>query len=292
MGGTETGPAETGPTGRALLAVAVQRLQAAGVPEPAGDARRLLAHALGVAQGRLTLVLPDPVSSDVAAVLDALVARRAARVPVAQLTETRAFWGRAFRVTADVLDPRPETEMLVAQALARPFARVLDLGTGSGCILVTLLAERTGAQGVGLDMSAAALEVATGNARTHGVETRATFLRSDWCAAAEGLFDLIVSNPPYIALSEMADLSPEVRDHEPHLALTDGGDGLGAYRVILKQAPLHLAPGGRMLFEIGAGQGAAVVALARAAGFTAPRILPDLDGRDRVVVLESQQLAG
>jgi release factor glutamine methyltransferase len=276
-------------TAAAALADAVRRLAAAGVPEATGDARHLLAHALGVAPGRLTLYLRDPMSSSAAVVFDALVARRVGRAPVAQLTGSRLFWGREFRVTADVLDPRPETEVLVAEALARPFARVLDLGTGSGCILVTLLAERAEAMGVGVDLSPAALAVAEENARRHGVAARVRLAVSDWWAGVDGVFDLIVSNPPYIAAAEMAGLAPEVRDHEPKLALTDGADGLSAYRAILAGIGAHLAPGGRVLLEIGAAQGAAVAALAREAGFADARILPDFDGRDRVVVLESQQ---
>lgn len=273
----------------AVLAQAVQRLAAAGVAGPAGDARRLLAHALGVEAGRLTLILSDPLPAAAAERFEALIAARARRVPVSHLTGQRMFWGRDFAVTPDVLDPRPETEVLVAEALAGPFSRVLDLGTGSGCILVTLLAEREGARGVGLDLSAAALAVAAENARRHGVFGRAAFALSDWWAAAEGQFDLIVANPPYVAAAEMAGLAPEVRDHEPHLALTDGGDGLSAYRAILAGLGDHLAPGGRALFEIGAGQGAAVAALARAAGLGVERLLPDLDGRDRVVVLPARQ---
>jgi release factor glutamine methyltransferase len=274
---------------RTALREGMALLREAGIAEAATDARRLMEHAAGVAAGHLSLVMPDRVTPEAVAMFDALVARRAARVPVAQLTGVRVFWGRAFRVTADVLDPRPETEILVGEALARPFARVLDLGTGSGCILLTLLAEREGATGVGLDLSEAALAVAEGNARALGVADRAAFGRSDWCAAAEGVFDLIVSNPPYIAAREMAGLAPEVRDHEPRMALTDEGDGLAAYRAILAQAPAHLAPEGRMLMEIGAAQGEAVLGLARAAGFARVGLLPDLDGRDRVVVLESQQ---
>lgn len=277
-------------TGSEALRAAVARLAAAGVPEAAGDARRLLAHAMGVAAGRLTLVLPDELSSEVAAEFHALVARRAARVPVGQLVGRRTFWGREFRVTADVLDPRPETEVLVAEALARPFSRVVDLGTGTGCILLTLLAERPGAEGTGVDLSAAALAVAEGNARDLGLAAR--FVRSDWWAGVAGDFDLIVSNPPYIAAAEMTGLAPEVRDHEPAMALTDGGDGLGAYRAILAGAMAHLAPGGRVLLEIGPTQGAAVVKLAAAAGLPGGRVLSDWDGRDRVVVLDSPQSAG
>lgn len=276
-------------TARAALADAVERLWAAGVPSAAGDARILLAHALDVGPGRLALYLRDPMPEGARVVFDDLVRRRASRVPVAQLTGERMFWGREFRVTPDVLDPRPETEVLVAEALRRPFARVLDLGTGTGCILISLLAERAGATGMGVDLSQGASAVAAENARRHGVEGRVQFVLSDWWEKVEGVFDLVVSNPPYIAADEMAGLAPEVREHEPALALTDGADGLGAYRAILAGLSAHLAPGGRVLFEIGAGQGAAVVALATAAGFAGPVILPDLDGRDRVMVLESQQ---
>jgi release factor glutamine methyltransferase len=278
-------------TGSGLLAAASRRLAAAGVPEPVSDARRLLAHAVAVAPGRLTLILPEPVTPATAAVFDELVARRAGRVPVSQLLGSRIFWGRDFRVTPAVLDPRPETEVMVAEALAQPFARVLDLGTGSGCILITLLSERTEAVGQGVDLSPVALAVAVENARRHEVAERAAFVVSDWCAAAEGVFDLIVANPPYIAVEEMAGLAPEVRDHEPRLALTDGADGLSAYRAILRAAPGYLSAGGRILFEIGAGQGEAVTGLAKAAGFAKPRVLRDLDGSDRVVVLERQHFA-
>ncbi len=278
-------------TGSALLAAASRRLAAAGVPEPVSDARRLLAHAVAVAPGRLTLILPEPMTPATAAVFDELVARRAGRVPVSQLTGSRVFWGRDFQVTSAVLDPRPETEVLVAEALLQPFARALDLGTGSGCILITLLAERPEAVGQGVDLSPEALAVATENALRHEVADRAAFFVSDWCAAAEGVFDLIVANPPYIAGEEMAGLAPEVRDHEPRLALTDGADGLSAYRAILRAAPGYLSARGRILFEIGAGQGEAVTGLAKAAGFAKPRILRDLDGRDRVVVLERQHFA-
>ena len=187
-------------------------------------------------------------------------------------------------VTPDVLDPRPETETLVAAALEQPFARLLDLGTGSGCILISLLADRPSAQGVGTDLSDAALEVARRNAGQLGVAERVRFLRSDWFGGVQGRFDLIVSNPPYIAEDEMAALAPEVRDWEPRAALTPGGDGLAAYRAIAQGAGARLMAGGRLILEIGPTQGAAVTALLRAAGFDCVEIRPDLDGRDRVVI--------
>lgn len=266
------------------LREASARLTAAGVPDAPRDARLLLAHARGLPPDRLTLHMADPLVPEALARFEALVAARARRAPVSHLTGQRLFWGRRFAVTPDVLDPRPETETLVALALAEPFSRVLDLGTGSGCILLSLLADRPGATGLGVDVSAAALQVAQRNAEALGLGGRAAFRCSDWCADVAGQFDLIVSNPPYIALAEMPGLSPEVRDHEPHLALTDGADGLAAYRRIAAQAPGHLAPGGRLLLEIGPTQGAAVAGLMRDAGLAGVSVHPDLDGRDRVVL--------
>ena len=265
------------------LRAAADRLARAGVPDAMRDARLLLAHVLGIGADRLTLHLRDAPQAEALERFQALVAARAARAPLSHLTGQRLFWGRPFRVTPDVLDPRPETETLVALALAEPFARVLDLGTGSGAILLSLLADRPAATGTGADVSPAALAVARGNAQGLGVADRADFVLSDWCAQISGTYDLIVSNPPYIALDEMAALSPEVREHEPHLALTDGGDGLAAYRAIAAQAPAHLSPGGRLLVEIGASQGPAVAAILASAGLGQVTIHPDLDGRDRVV---------
>jgi len=268
-------------TGADLLARAVARLSAARVPDAPRDARRLLAHVLGIDPGRLTLVLPDPVPDAAAARLDRALARREAREPVSHIVGLRAFFGRDFRVTPDVLDPRPETETLVEAALAAPFARVLDLGTGSGCILLTLLAERPGATGLGTDRSEAALAVARENAARLGVET-AAFARADWVDGLSGRFDLVVSNPPYIAAHEMEGLAPEL-GYEPRAALTDGGDGLGAYRAIAAGAAPFLAPGGRLLLEIGPTQAADVAEIVRRAGLDIRAVHPDLDGRLRVV---------
>ncbi|EPX81916.1 peptide chain release factor N(5)-glutamine methyltransferase [Salipiger mucosus] len=274
-----------GVTGSVLLARATARLVEAGIPDAGRDARRLLAHVLKVPPGRLTLFLPEPVGDAAGASFEALIARRAAREPVSHLTGRRLFYGREFLVTPDVLDPRPETEVLVEAALSEPFARVLDLGTGSGCILLTLLAEREGATGTGTDLGAAALEVAYWNRNAMKLEPRATLAQGDWYGALEGpeRFDLIVSNPPYIAAAEMAGLSPEVLGHEPRMALTDEGDGLSAYGAIAAGAAAHLAPGGRLMVEIGPTQGPAVARLFEAAGLARVSVTPDLDGRDRVV---------
>lgn len=266
------------------LAEAVARLREAGVPDPARDARRLLAHAAKVEASRVTLIAPEDLAPDIARNFETLVSRRVTRVPVSHLVGERAFYGRQFTVSRHVLDPRPETEILVEAALAEPFAEVLDLGTGSGCILITLLAERAGAVGVGVDVSEAACLVAASNAVRLGVAERSDIRLSDWFSAVTGQFDLIVSNPPYIAEGEMAALAPDVRDHEPHLALTDGADGLTAYRRIAAGVRPHLAPQGRLLVEIGPTQGAAVSSLFSDAGFTRVEVLQDLDGRDRVVI--------
>ncbi|MBD3788216.1 MAG: peptide chain release factor N(5)-glutamine methyltransferase [Sphingomonadales bacterium] len=271
---------------RAQLALveASRRLAAAGIEGAALDARRLLAHALGEPPERLTLRLQDDLTAPEAAAFEAAITARAARQPVAQITGKRLFWGREFRVTRDTLDPRPETETLVAAALEEPFAKVLDLGTGTGCILLSLLKQISFAAGLGTDVSAAALDVARGNAEALGLGTRARFQQADWFAGVGGYFDLITSNPPYIAADEMAGLAPEVRDWEPFGALTPGGDGLDAYRAIARGAPARLMPAGRLMVEIGPTQGAQVAALFAAAGLERIEIRRDMDGRDRVVI--------
>jgi release factor glutamine methyltransferase len=270
-------------TGAEALRDALPRLQAAGVEGAARDLRLLLAFAIGIPADRLTLVLQDPLSDPAIARFDAAVAARVARQPVSQIVGGRQFWGRWFRITPDVLDPRPETETLIAAALGGAFSRVLDLGTGSGAILITLLAERPLATGVGVDLSTQALSVAAGNAAALAVADRAVFQHSDWLRDVRGRFDLVVANPPYIAEDEMPGLSPEVRGWEPLLALTPGGDGLEAYRRILLDIGSVLAPSGRLLLETGALQGAAVAALCRGAGLQAVTVLQDMDGRDRVI---------
>jgi release factor glutamine methyltransferase len=262
---------------------AIPMLQEAGIEDGSRDARVLLAHALGIGHDRLTLKLQDEMTGPQARVYEEALTARMARQPVAQITGRRLFWGLSFRVTRDVLDPRPETETLVAEALTRPFLKVLDLGTGTGCILLSCLKGMPMARGVGTDISDAALQVAIGNTRDLGLESRARFRKADWFAGVTGAFDLIVSNPPYIAAEEMPGLAPEVRDWEPHLALSPGGDGLDPYRAIARGAGARLMPGGRVLVEIGPTQGSAVATLFGAAGLQDIRILPDMDGRDRVV---------
>lgn len=270
-------------TAAQAMVAAMARLRAAGVPDPARDARVLLAHAAKVDAARVTLIAPEDLAPDIAERYDNLIALRAVRVPVSQLIGAREFYGRRFAISSDVLDPRPETETLIEVALADPFERVLDMGIGSGCILVSLLAERISASGVGVDLSEAACLQASANAVQHGVAERADIFVSNWFDAVEGRFDLIVANPPYLALSEMEHVQPELREHEPRMALTDEQDGLSVYRLIALQAQGYLSASGRVVVEIGHQQGGDVAAIFDAQGWGEITILPDMDGRDRVI---------
>jgi len=270
-------------TAAVAMAAATAKLRAAGVPDPARDARLLLAHAASVDAARVTLIAPEEIAPEISERYEHLISLRAVRVPVSHLVGQREFYGRAFRISRDVLDPRPETESLIEAALSAPFTRVLDLGTGSGCILVTLLAENGAATGVGVDLSEGACLQASANAVLHKVADRAQIVQSDWFEAVEGRYDLIVSNPPYLAITEMGDVAPELALHEPRMALTDGEDGLSVYRLLAAHAQEYLTAQGRVLAEIGWKQGPQVRALFEAAGWAEVAILPDMDGRDRVV---------
>ena len=274
------------PTAAQAMATAAARLRAAGVPDPARDARILLAHAASVDAARVTLIAPEEIAPEIAERFDNLVALRAVRVPVSQLVGVRAFYGRDIAISRDVLDPRPETETLIERALAQPFERVLDLGTGSGGTLVTLLAVCPYARVGGVDLSDSACLQASANALRHGVADRAEILRADWFDAVEGRYDLIVANPPYLAAVEMNSVAPELRDHEPRMALTDEGDGLSVYRIIAEQAQGYLTAAGRVLVEIGAGQGDAVQQIFTRAGWGGVTLCHELDGRARVICAE------
>lgn len=252
----------------------------------ARDARILMAHTLGVPSDRLTVELSRMLTPQQVAQFEHTIHRRAAHTPISHITGKRAFWKHAFHVTPDVLDPRPETETLIELALQGPKpCTILDLGTGSGCILLTLLSELQDAEGTGTDISEAALKIAAQNAETLGVSDRATLQTADWFDGVTGQFDLIVSNPPYITEAEMADLAPDVRDHEPHIALTPGGDGLSAYETIARDLSKYLAPNGRALFEIGKDQGPAVQAILSATGIGPVTVHPDLGGHPRIVAV-------
>lgn len=280
----------TAPRRRQALAETLARLKAGGIPDPGRDARLLLAEAVGTPPDRLMLEPDALLGPDAAARLAGMIAARLARQPVAQILGRRQFWGRDFRVSRDVLDPRPETECLVALALEGvPAQHVLDLGTGSGAILLTLLAEWPAARGLGIDASPAALAVAGANAAALGLAARAELRVGDWLVGVDGPFDLVVCNPPYIAADELPGLAPEVIGWEPLAALSPGADGLAAYARIAPCLAAVLAPGGRALFEIGPSQGAAVAALFGAAGFAEVRVHPDLDLRDRVIDVRAER---
>lgn len=270
-------------TAAQAMVAATARLRAAGIAEPARDARVLLAHAARIEAARVTLIAPEDLAPDIGERYEQLIALRAVRVPVSHLLGEREFYGRRFKISADVLDPRPETETLVEAALSAPFQRVLDLGVGSGCILVTLLAENPAARGLGIDLSEAACLQASANIVLHRVQSRAEIVQSDWFGAVTGRFDLIVANPPYISRDDMAGLQDEVRCHEPEMALTDGADGLEAYRAIAAGVTDHLEPGGRLLLEIGPTQADAVTGFLQKAGLSGLGVIHDLDGRPRVV---------
>lgn len=267
---------------REILSKTISRLRQAGIDDAAREARLLMSAALDIASDRLVLRLDERPEPDMQMRLDALVARRSAREPLSHLTGARAFYDHVFAVSPDVLDPRPETECLVRAALERPFSHILDLGTGSGCILLSLLAARPEASGLGTDLSARALKIAARNAEALQIGLRVMFVQSDWFEAVEGRFDLITCNPPYISATEMTSLAPELA-YEPRFALTDESDGLSVYRRLIPQARDFLTPQGRILVEIGHQQAAEVKQIFDRAGYRSIQTRPDLDGRDRVV---------
>ena len=272
-----------GLTGSKALAIATRRLRAAAVDTPPRDARKLLAWALDISPDRLALALVEVLDVHSAVRYESAVVKRARRMPVSMILGTRKFFGRDFIVTANVLDPRPETETLVEVALSDNFTHVLDLGTGSGCVLLNLLAERPDATGVGADISASACAVAKENTSRLTLNSRARIIQSDWFDLVKGTFDLIVANPPYVTTDQMAALAPEVRDWDPALALAAGDDGLAAYRSITAAVMHYLAENGRLIVEISPAQALGVTELFERAGLQQVAVAADLDGRDRVV---------
>ena len=258
---------------------------------PAFDARLLLAHALGVDQSAL---LRDRGRAIDPAGFDALLARRAAREPVALILGRQGFWSLEFEVSPATLIPRGDSETLIEAALAArpgPVRRVLDLGTGTGCLLAAVLSERPGAWGLGIDRSAAAAALAARNLRRLGLGARSAVACADWAAPVEGRFDLVLSNPPYVPSAEIAGLMPDVAGFEPGSALDGGADGLAAYRILLGVLPRLLAPGGLAVFELGMGQAGPVSGLAQALGFQTG-LRADLGGIDRALLLEKRVGSG
>lgn len=268
---------------------AKDRLKDAGIDQPSIDARLMLEVAAGVTR---TEIVTDPyreLTAEQVATLNDYLDRRAKREPVSHIIGRKGFWKILLQVNKNVLTPRPETEVIVDEVLkafpeAMPFS-MLDLGVGSGTILLAVLAERPAAKGLGVDASDEALAVARDNAANLNLDGRAALLRGDWTAGlGDASFDLVVSNPPYIPTAVIETLEPEVRDHEPRLALDGGADGLEAYRLLAPEILRVLKPAGMFAVEIGHDQSKAVEALFRDAGAGEVRTVKDLSTYDRVVV--------
>ncbi len=275
-----------------FLCQAGQRLRGAAIEAPRLEARRLLAHVLGTTEEALLRDPRAPVPVEKAAHFAALLARRVAHEPFAYLTGRVGFWTLDVEVSPATLIPRADSETLVEAALeACPdkgaALHVLDLGTGTGALLLAVLSELPAAKGVGVDLKPEAAALAARNAARLGLSGRARFLAGDWAAALAGRFDLILCNPPYIESAAITGLMPEVARHEPASALDGGADGLSAYRPIMADLPRLLAPRGVAVLELGAGQQAAVEALAKAAGLTPEACRADLGGVPRALVLRA-----
>jgi release factor glutamine methyltransferase len=265
-------------------------LAQAGIEEAEADARLLIVHALAVDRTTVLIHGERVLTDEEIKKIDALAARRLKREPVARIIGTKEFWSLPLTVSPNVLVPRPETETVVELALesvgnARrtECLRILDIGTGSGALLLALLSELQQATGTGTDISAGALQVARANAERLGLTPRCEFVNCDMTAGVQGAFDLIVSNPPYIARKDISGLEPEVRDYDPTIALDGGRDGLHCYRIIAAEVCHLLAPLGRLVVELGIGQEKAVRGLFSEAGLTTDEMRRDLAGIPRAL---------
>jgi release factor glutamine methyltransferase len=272
------------------LRAATSRLGAAGIEEPYREARILLGAAIGADQAGLLRRRGGDLTTEEAGRFDDMVARRAQRISAAHVIGHREFWSLDFRVTEDTLVPRPDSELVIETALElRPerdaVRSILDLGTGSGCLLLAALSEYRGAWGLGIDLSPKTAAVAQGNAAALGLASRAAIAVGRWTEALAGRFDLLLCNPPYIPAADIADLMPEVGLHEPRLALDGGADGLDPYRLLFADLPQRLTPAGLALFEFGIGQAEALQALAGAAGLAVVALRADLGGHPRVLAV-------
>lgn len=277
-------------TQAAWLRATVERFRQAGLETPELDARVLIKHAFDLGDAELITGGNRPVSPERAAIFETLMSRRLAGEPVARLVGHREFWGMRFDLSPETLVPRPDSEILVEAALAA-FGRgkptsVLDLGTGTGCLLLAILSECPEAQGLGVDLSGEAVATAQANAERLGMAERVSFTVSDWDARVEGVFDLIVSNPPYIPRGDIADLEAEVRFHDPLAALDGGPDGLDAYHALAEVAKRRLAESGVLVVELGIGQEEDVAGIMAGAGLVPERpAWPDLGGISRALIV-------
>jgi release factor glutamine methyltransferase len=274
------------------LEVAAADLTSAGFDEPRRRARRLVAAALGLSVTEVFAYPERPLTDREASRIADMLHRTLAHEPLSRVLGTREFWGLELRLSADTLDPRPETETVVEAVLARVTDRglryrILDLGTGSGCLLLALLSELPEATGIGVDRAPGAVAMARDNAVALGLAGRARLLASDWAAAIAGRFDIVVANPPYIATAAIAGLPPEVRDFDPQRALDGGADGLEAYRAIAAALPRLLAPEGLFAAELGAGQDEDVTAILAGTGLAVDGVEDDLAGIARCILARS-----
>jgi release factor glutamine methyltransferase len=275
---------------KTFIESAKAKLAAAGIENPETDIRLLIEHILKISQAALLMNLNRILTEAEIKDLNAAIARRAQREPVSRIIGRRGFWKHEFKVTPQTLDPRPDSETLVEAALkyATPApATILDLGTGTGCLLLSLLGEWMNAKGVGLDISGEAVATARENAQDLKLDARATFTATDWAHyAPPAPFDLVISNPPYIAAGEMAGLAPEVTQYDPVTALVGGADGLDCYRTIAALLPRFLRKGGWVVFEIGHAQADDVKSILANAGAAVIHTVQDLAGSDRVIVAQ------
>ena len=266
-----------------LLIASQAKLRECGISDPIRDARLLLADCLELRTQNLNLLNDSYISEIKISKFRRMVKERCKRKPVSKILGYRSFWGRDFEINENVLDPRGDTETLIELILDCKFDNMLELGTGSGAIAITVLAERPDVTCVATDISEYALKTASTNSKRHGVESRLKLLHSNWFEKISGSFDVIVSNPPYISSEEYAQLSAEVVKYDPKISLTLGGDGLEAYREILSQALEKLSKNGHIFLEIGYTQANAVGHLFREAGFKQIKVHKDLGSRDRVI---------
>ena len=266
-----------------LLIASQAKLRECGISDPIRDARLLLADCLELRTQNLNLLNDSYISEIKISKFRRMVKERCKRKPVSKILGYRSFWGRDFEINENVLDPRGDTETLIELILDCKFENMLELGTGSGAIAITVLAERPEVTCVATDISEYALKTASTNSKRHGVESRLKLLHSNWFEKISGSFDVIVSNPPYISSQEYAQLGAEVVKYDPKISLTLGGDGLEAYREILSQALEKLSKNGHIFLEIGYTQANAVGHLFREAGFQQIKVHKDLGSRDRVI---------
>ena len=266
-----------------VLANTAIKLSKSGIEGGARDSRILTAYALGVPISDLSLKINEQVSEKVIFKIEKLINRRIDREPISKILRRREFWGRSFSINENVLDPRGDTETLIDYVIEKPVKSVLELGTGSGAIAVTLACEWEEVNVTAIDISADALLLAKINAEKFNVKNKIQFLKSDWFEAIDDRFDLIISNPPYIGLKEKEKISDEVINYDPEIALFAGNEGLDAYKRIIPNLAKYLKPDGFVVLEIGAFQSNQVKNMMNAAGFVDTKIVKDLSGKDRLI---------